>query len=206
MKSINDLKQAFQLSEFAYWNLFILIPVLIASPVVGTQSLLWLFIYLLVFCLMFTVVIYRFFCTHCPHYNKAEQTLHCIFFWGFPKYPTGKLGVEFSPILRIILIDPPFGNEVVLDSHRPDCIIAIAAFFPCAIAVDRHKVIPGLDSQEGILIFRERFEELFPSRGHRLLPRFTASFAIDKPVIGSHQAGKSIDVLAIDTFIKQQDR
>ena len=90
MKSINDLKTEFQFSESVYWMLFFLIPVLIACSAIIAQSVFWMIIYLFVFIFLFTVVIYRFFCTHCPHYNKPEKTCNCMFYWGFPKYFKGR--------------------------------------------------------------------------------------------------------------------
>ena len=80
------LKNAFTFSDFLAWTLLALIPILTAVYAISRVSLTWTAVYLIVLGVCFAGIIYRFFCTHCPHYKNAGRTTKCIFLWGVPGY------------------------------------------------------------------------------------------------------------------------
>ena len=73
-------------SDCLYWNLFLALPFISACIAIGRVSILWLIGYIALTLLILAVVIFRFFCTHCPHYVQAEKKVQCMFIWGVPKY------------------------------------------------------------------------------------------------------------------------
>lgn len=86
MKNINEclLKTKHKSTDCLYWYLLVLIPVIIAVSSILKSSIELLLIYLLVFILS-QAVIFRFLCTHCPHYCNGSKRLKCMFLWNFPK-------------------------------------------------------------------------------------------------------------------------
>ncbi len=82
---MNQLKEHHRFLDWAYWNLFAALPVLIATIGVARVSI-WGVIFLILVAAILVGLIYRFFCTHCPHYSRDEKRLHCMFFWGIPKF------------------------------------------------------------------------------------------------------------------------
>ncbi len=79
------LKTRHRFKDFLYWSTHLLIPILTACVAILKQhSIIGLVAYAIVGAVC-VVVIYRFFCTHCPHYNREAKTLQCMFFWGAPK-------------------------------------------------------------------------------------------------------------------------
>ncbi|MFO7838913.1 MAG: hypothetical protein R6X08_05395 [Desulfosalsimonadaceae bacterium] len=80
------LKTAYSFTEFLSWTLFIAIPVLTAIYAISRVSALWTALYIIVCALCFLGVEYRFFCTHCPHYNNTNGKTRCMFLWHIPAY------------------------------------------------------------------------------------------------------------------------
>ena len=78
------LKKKHTFKDFLYWNLFIAIPIVTACIAILKESVAWLIIYIVVSIFLFAVI-YRFYCTHCPHYIQGGQSTTCMFFWGIPK-------------------------------------------------------------------------------------------------------------------------
>ncbi len=78
------IKEDHSFHDFLYWNLFLAVPLFTAILAIFKHSLLWMIFYMVV-CVSMLIVICRFFCTHCPHYNK-NITIKCMFFWGLPKF------------------------------------------------------------------------------------------------------------------------
>ncbi len=78
------LKYRYSFPDFLYYIGLLAIPVVTAFSAVMDRSGAAALIYLLVLLGSVTVML-RFFCTHCPHYCRDENTLKCIFFWGLPK-------------------------------------------------------------------------------------------------------------------------
>jgi hypothetical protein len=70
--------------EWLYWGLLILTPVIIASVAIARYSLEWTAYYLITAFFM-QIIIFRFLCTHCPHYCKEGKLLRCMFLWNVPK-------------------------------------------------------------------------------------------------------------------------
>ena len=107
---MNKLKEKHNLSDYIYWNLFILIPMLLACFTIAQYSSKWVFIYLIVFVGLFVIIEYRFFCTHCPHYCNGSSTTNCIFLWRMPKffkrrpYPLNKLDLTIVIAGFLIII------------------------------------------------------------------------------------------------------
>ncbi len=80
------LKDRHGFKDFLYWTSFLLVPILTACvAILKWQSIVGLISYLVVL-IACVIVIYRFFCSHCPHYTREAKTLKCMFFWGFPKF------------------------------------------------------------------------------------------------------------------------
>ena len=79
------LKKRHKFSDYIYWNLVLLVPIITACMAIFKVSIVLLgcYIALLVFIMM---IIYRFFCSHCPHYIHSDKVVRCMFFWGVTKY------------------------------------------------------------------------------------------------------------------------
>lgn len=104
-----QLKTHHRFRDYLYWNLLLAIPFVTAATAIFRESIMWLAIYIVVSVLLIAVV-YRFFCTHCPHYIQGMKTVKCMFFWGIPKFfgsrpgPLSLFDKTVSFITPIILI------------------------------------------------------------------------------------------------------
>lgn len=85
------LRKTHGFKDFLYWNLVLAVPILIACIAIGQQTVAGLMFYLLL-CLVGTGLIYRFFCTHCPHYARSQGGVKCMFFWKMPKFFPARSG------------------------------------------------------------------------------------------------------------------
>ena len=83
---MKKLKEKHTLLDCVYWNLFGLIPLLLAVYAIAQYSIIWVIIYIIVFIGHFLIIEYRFFCTHCPHYCNDSATTNCMFLWFVPKF------------------------------------------------------------------------------------------------------------------------
>jgi hypothetical protein len=83
---MTELKEKHSLQDCIYWNLFALIPLLLACFAISKYSIAWTILYILLFMGHFLILQYRFFCSHCPHYCNDSKTTKCMFIWGVPKY------------------------------------------------------------------------------------------------------------------------
>ncbi len=81
----HDFKHRYTFGDFLYWNLMAAVPLLTAGAAIAAASTFWLGAYLLVV-LACILALYRFFCSHCPHYARGEKTVKCLFMWGVPKF------------------------------------------------------------------------------------------------------------------------
>ncbi|MGD8916410.1 MAG: hypothetical protein PVH35_07415 [Syntrophobacterales bacterium] len=81
-----QLKVSHGLADCLYWNLFFVVPIVTACLGILRHSVGWTIIYLLLTVLTFAVAVYRFFCTHCPHYIKGEGKVNCLFLRRVPKF------------------------------------------------------------------------------------------------------------------------
>ena len=86
MAQNSNLKNTFAFTDYLAWTLLTLIPVLTAVYAISGTSITWTVIYLIVMAVCFAGIVYRFFCTHCPHYKNSGRTTKCIFLWGVPAY------------------------------------------------------------------------------------------------------------------------
>ncbi len=85
------LKTQHTFLDFFYWNLIVSVPFIAACMAIVEKSIMWLILYIMA-CISLVLVIYRFYCIHCPHYHKSGRTLKCMFFWGMPKFFKSKSG------------------------------------------------------------------------------------------------------------------
>jgi hypothetical protein len=80
-----QLKHQHTLVDFLYWNMLVAVPLLTACIGLASISVAGLVAYLFLFAAMVAAV-YRFFCTHCPHYGNSNGKTRCMFFWGVPGF------------------------------------------------------------------------------------------------------------------------
>jgi hypothetical protein len=80
-----ELKKQHRFTDFLYWNLVIAVPFFTACAAILKYSTAWLIIYIIAG-LVCVITIYKFYCTHCPHYTRNTGTTKCMFFWGIPKF------------------------------------------------------------------------------------------------------------------------
>lgn len=78
------LKDHHQFRDFLYWNIVAAVPIVSASLAIIRNSISWFIIYLVV-CIAVVLVVYKFYCSHCPHYIYGGNSTKCMFFWGVPK-------------------------------------------------------------------------------------------------------------------------
>lgn len=103
-RSKRQLKTDHKFLDYLYWNLVAAVPFVTAGIAILKNSVAWLFCYIIV-CIFLIVVIYRFYCTHCPYYIQSINTTKCMFFWGIPKYfksQPGPLGLFERDVKRQI--------------------------------------------------------------------------------------------------------
>jgi len=108
----HHLKSQHTLADFLYWNMVVAVPLLTACIGLAVVSVTGLIAYLLL-CIAMVAVIYRFFCTHCPHYAQSSGKTRCMFFWGVPGFfkadsgPYSGFGKAVSIIAPSIIIAVP---------------------------------------------------------------------------------------------------
>jgi hypothetical protein len=79
------LRERYTFIDFLYYTSLLAVPVFTAFYAISRDSTWWLIFYIFL-CIGATAVIYRFYCSHCPHYTREERTTRCMFFWGLPKF------------------------------------------------------------------------------------------------------------------------
>ncbi|MDO9565674.1 MAG: hypothetical protein Q7J15_02910 [Candidatus Desulfaltia sp.] len=79
-----DLKSKQHFGDCVYWAMMALIPFIIACVSVAKSSFLLLGVYLVAFVTL-QILIFRFLCTHCPHYCEDSKRLPCLSLWNFKK-------------------------------------------------------------------------------------------------------------------------
>ena len=105
------LKRQHTFIDFLYWNLVLAVPLLTACVGLVHISVTGLIGYLLL-CIILVAAIYRFFCTHCPHYAGSNGKTRCMFFWGIPGF--------FKPI------PGPYGGfEKIVSVAAPIIVLAV---------------------------------------------------------------------------------
>jgi len=99
------LKTEHRFSDFVYWVSFALVPLMTAAVAMERLSKAWLVAYLLVLAASLALI-YRVFCTHCPHYMKTGRTVRCMFMWGVPKIFAPRPG-PYNPTEKVIVFAAP---------------------------------------------------------------------------------------------------
>jgi hypothetical protein len=82
--SPDQLQHHHRFVDYLYWNLFFLIHVIAAFVAIVRHSPGWAVTYVIVGIGLATLI-YRFQCTHCPHYTANAKGTRCMFLWGVPK-------------------------------------------------------------------------------------------------------------------------
>jgi hypothetical protein len=85
LENTHHLKSQHTFADFLYWNMVVAVPLLTACIGLASVSVAGLIAYLLL-CIAMVAIIYRFFCTHCPHYAQSSGKTRCMFFWGVPGF------------------------------------------------------------------------------------------------------------------------
>lgn len=86
-----SLKNRHRFQDYLYWNLMLAVPVIAACAAILRQSTTG-FVFYLLLAAGAVAVIYRYFCTRCPHYTRSDGTLKCMFFWGVPRLAEARPG------------------------------------------------------------------------------------------------------------------
>jgi hypothetical protein len=91
----NALKTRYSFSDFLFYLCLLSVPFVTAVLAIVKNSVWWTIVFIGIG-VGVTVLILRFYCSHCPHYTREGKILKCIFFWGLPKFfkkRPGKLDV-----------------------------------------------------------------------------------------------------------------
>jgi len=105
-----QLRERYSFSDFLYYTTFAAVPFFTAFYAVSNRSTTGLVLYIIV-CLLSLAIIYKFYCTHCPHYTREGKTTKCMFVWWMPKFfqrRPGSLGfldkgITFIASLAVII-------------------------------------------------------------------------------------------------------
>lgn len=79
------LRQRYEFSDFLYYSALVCLPFFTACYAISHRSAGWTVFYILL-SLIAAALVYRHYCSHCPHYNREGKTTRCMFFWGMPKF------------------------------------------------------------------------------------------------------------------------
>ena len=109
-----ELKTHYSISDFLFHIFLLSVPLVTAVLSIVKESVLWTIVFAGLGAGI-TVIILRFYCTHCPHYTREGKYLRCIFFWGLPKLFTkrpGKLNISDKVITysatMVLLVFPVY--------------------------------------------------------------------------------------------------
>jgi hypothetical protein len=101
-----------------------------------------MFIYILVSIIFFAVVIFRFFCTHCPHYLQSKKTVNCMFIRWVPKYFQPKPGpysfLDLAVVALAMLVWVVF-PVYWLYLHHGLLLIYVASLILFAVTMKRYE-------------------------------------------------------------------
>ncbi len=85
LTSIDQLKSKHRFADYVYWCMFFLIHVVTGFIAIVKHSVVWSITYVVIG-IALVALVYRFQCTHCPHYVEGKKRTKCMFFWGVPKF------------------------------------------------------------------------------------------------------------------------
>jgi hypothetical protein len=128
------MKTSYRFSDFLYWNLLLSVPLITASVGVYRYSVTGFICYIL-FGLLAVGLLYKFFCSHCPHYINADSTTKCMFFWGVPRFfppqagPMSFMDKTISTIGPLVLLLFPLIWLVYQPGLLIVYVLSWAAFF-----------------------------------------------------------------------------
>ncbi len=109
VEPLAGLKKQHKFRDYLYWNLVAAVPIITACIAMFKASIMLLSLYIAA-CIFLIIIVYRFFCSHCPHYINSEKVVKCMFFWGVPRYfkarpgPLNLFEKGISLIAALILI------------------------------------------------------------------------------------------------------
>lgn len=89
--STDQLKREHRFGDYIYWHLFFLIHVVAGFVAIVKHSPGWAITYV-VLGISLVIFVYRFHCTHCPHYTMPAKRTRCMFLWGVPKFFRERVG------------------------------------------------------------------------------------------------------------------
>jgi hypothetical protein len=84
-------KRSHRPADFLYWNLMLSVPFLSACIAAAKSSPAVLAGYL-VAAAGAGLLLYRFFCTRCPHYGGEDGKTRCLFLWRIPAFFRSRRG------------------------------------------------------------------------------------------------------------------
>lgn len=105
----SQLRGRYSFADFLYYTALAAVPFFTAVYAIFKQSTIWLALYILL-CLLSITLIYRYYCTHCPHYTREGKFTKCMFFPGMPKFfqprpgPLGFLDKTIAFIVSVVVI------------------------------------------------------------------------------------------------------
>lgn len=79
------LRERYRFLDYLYYTSLLAVPFFTAFYAIFNRSVTWFFLYI-VMCLLAMTLLYRYYCSHCPHYTREGRTTRCMFFWGVPKF------------------------------------------------------------------------------------------------------------------------
>lgn len=173
--SEDQLKTSHRFYDCLYWDLFMAIPFITACIAIVKSSTLWMIIYIATSVLIFAIVVFKFFCTHCPHYVQSQNTLKCMFVRWVPRYFEPKPGpydlLEKAVVAAVLLIWVAFPlywlylDRGLLAIYIVSLIVLIATIrrYECGRCIHFH--CPTNTVPEDV---RKRFLEVYPHQTNGL--------------------------------------
>lgn len=86
-----QLKTQYSFKDFLFYVTLTAVPLVTAFVAIAGHSIRWAVGYVM-FAVVMVALVLRFYCSHCPHYNRPGDTVKCLFFWGLPKKFEGRPG------------------------------------------------------------------------------------------------------------------
>ena len=86
-----QLKQQYSFKDFIFFITLAAVPVLTAFLAISQHSVKWSIVYLF-FAVGMLALVLKYYCSHCPHYNREGRFIKCLFIWGLPKIFTPRPG------------------------------------------------------------------------------------------------------------------
>lgn len=78
------LKKQHSFKDYLYWNAMLAVPFLAVCIGLYQVAAVWMVVYIIL-AVGYLLLVYRYFCTYCPHYIRGDKTVKCMFLWGVPR-------------------------------------------------------------------------------------------------------------------------